>query len=498
MKNGSVILFDAAGRPLSSRNKTKALSLGGFNGARDQSLNNWNYLTQDIMNILKFDLRILRARSRDMARNDDSCRRFLHILKQNVLGHACIKLQVKNRKESGDLDEDFNRAVETEWIQFGKRRRRNRSFESPSACGQMTLREIAWLTLWNRAIDGEVFIQILPGYPHNRSRFAMRFLNPDMLDAAYTRKPTGKNNRIEMGIELDEFDRPVAYHFTEMQGTGRTKKTKRQAIPATQIIHVFRKEYIGQLRGIPDFAGIMKKAKMLNGIHDAIVVGWRIAASKMGFLTPDENYEGDEIDATDIPDEVLPGALDLLPKGVKFSEFDPDYPSSTYAEGYKTFMRQIANGLNLSSNTLSNDYSDVNYSSLRQALLEDREGWRCVQAEMIDDFYQPIFDEWYAWQLDITGRVAFPGSPRITDPVTVWQPRGWPWVDPLKEVNAQIAAINANLRTRQSIISETTGGDFIDTADELKEEKDALEARRLNPDTDTVAPAEEIKEKDDE
>lgn len=487
MMEKNIVLFGGDGRPLNPRNTARMLSLSGFYGANDMGLQNWNYLNQDIMSILKSDLRTLRARSRDLARNDDSCRRFLHILKQNVLGHSAIKLQAKNRTSDGALNEDWNNAIENEWKRFGSRRRRKGVSESPSACGQLTMREIAWLNLWNRAIDGEVFLQLLPGYPHNQSRYAVRFLNPDLLDASYSRPEKG-GTRIEMGIEIDEFDRPIAYHFDTPKTGRRSSKAKRIAIPASQIIHIFRQEYIGQLRGIPDFTAVMKKAKMLNGVHDAVVVGWRVAACKMGFLVPNEEYAGGEIKAADVPTDLSPGALDLLPRGVGFQGFDPEYPTSTYAEGYKTFMRQMANGLNLSSPTLSNDYSDVNYSSLRQALLEDREGWRCIQAELIDGFYQPLFDEWYSWAVNITGRIREPSSGPALDPVVVWQPRGWPWVDPLKEVNAQIASINANLRTRQSIIAETTGADFMDTADELKEEKDALEARGLSAETGQMNP----------
>ncbi len=98
---------------------------------------------------------------------------------------------------------------------------------------------------------------------------------------------------------------------------------------------------------------------------------------------------------------------------------------------------------------------------------------------MIDNFYQPIFDDWYDWTLNITRLINLPESKRIKEPKIVWQPRGWPWVDPLKEVKAQIAAVESNLRTRQSIIAETSGADFMETAEALEEEKKELESRNL-------------------
>ncbi len=526
MKNNVLVLYDAHNRPvplsrMARRTKGQAKAmLTGFKGANDENLQDWAFLPLDIKTILRNDLRKLRARSRDLARNDDAARRFLFLLKQNVLGHTGIKLQAKNRLRNDEkldnddtarrflsllkqnvfdyagtifqaknklrndksLDKKWNAEIEREWNLFGKKRRYRGQFESPSACGQFTMRELSWLSLWNRAIDGECFIQLLKGYPHNRHRFAVRFLNPDLLDSSYCIEHKN-GNRIEMGIEFDEFDRPVAYHFNKEHPN--RKLVKRLRIPASQIIHIFRKEYVGQIRGVPDFAAVMHKAKMLNGVHEAVVVGWRVAAAKMGFFTPKEEDDPDPLDTgekdenDDIVIEATPGSFEVLQSGYDFHLFDPQYPSSTYESGHQVFMQQMANGLNVSSPTLSNNYAKVNYSSLRQALLEDREGWRCVQAEEIDGFYQPLFDEWYDWTLNITGRIKISESKRSLDPVIVWQPRGWPWVDPEKEVNAQIKAINANFRTRQGIIAETSGADFIETADVLKEEKDALEERGL-------------------
>lgn len=510
IKPNTPVLYDAHNNPIPlSRARRKArgqaralLSARGFKSTGDENLMDWAFLPLDINTILRNDLRRLRAQCRDLARNDDTTKRFLFLLKQNVLGHMGIKLQAKNKlpdknnSKTNRPDTKFNDEIEREWGLFGRKRRRRGQFESPSACGKMTLREIAWLALLSRAIDGECFIQILRGYPHNRHRFAIRFLNPDLLDSSYCiEQPNG--NRVEMGIELDEFDRPVAYHFNQEHPNRKYLKSnaKRLRIPADQIIHIYRHEYVGQLRGIPDFAGIIHKTKMLNGVHEAIVVGWRVAAAKMGFFVAsdpefswndkddDEGREGSGFAGNSM--DATPGSFDLIPEGFDLRTFDPDYPTSTYESGHRVFMQQLSNGLNVSSPTLSNDYAKVNYSSLRQALLEDREGWRCIQAEMIDGFYQPLFDDWYEWTRDIVGLFKLARAKLLQEPTIVWQPRGWPWVDPLKEVNAQVAAVRANFRTRQSVMAETTGADFTDTADALAEEQTALEERGLSINLET-------------
>ena len=503
------VMFDARGNAAQLnrvRRKVKGQAKNlfrGFKGANDQNLLDWVYQPIEINQILRHDLQRLRARSRDLARNDDTCRRYLALLRQNVLGHRGIVLQAKNKLGNGSPDTARNNNIETEWKGWGRKRRYRGQLIGPTACAQMSYRELEWLVLHTRAVDGECFVQILRGYPHNPHRYAVRLLDADLLDGAYSTKNKDTGNRIEMGIELDEFNRPVAYWFSN--GVTATAKAARERIPADQILHVFRREFPGQLRGIPDCAGVMHKAKMLNGVNEAVVVGWRVAAAKMGFFVSKDDE--DFADPADDPDDdtekrtapessfdATPGSFDYVDDATDFKTFDVTYPDSTFREGHKVFMQQQANGYNVSTPTLSNDYSDVNYSSLRQALLEDRSGWRCYQAEFTDDFSQPLFDDWYEWSTDVTGSLA----PALSPPVTVAIPRGYPWVDPLKEVRAQVEANANNLRTRQSIMADNDGGDFLETVDELQSESEALRERGLLLLAASEGAAEQETEEEDE
>ncbi|MEO0797348.1 MAG: phage portal protein [Verrucomicrobiota bacterium] len=482
----------------------------GFKGANDENLADWVTSPIDINDVLRFDLWKLRARSRDMAMNDDTAKRFLNLLKQNVLGHMGIRLQMRNKKKNGKPDKALNDSIETAWKSFCKKRRYRGQSASPTACGSMSMREFQWLRLWMRIIDGETFTQILRGYPHNKQRFAMRLINPDLLDTGYcaTEKESRNGNRIDMGIEFDEFDRPVAYHFSKLTNSGTISKRSqdRIRIPADQIIHDFRHEYVGQIRGIPDFACVMPKQKMLHGVHEAIVIGWRVAAAKMGFFTvndPEAGFDTGKYDEFgNMVIDAVPGSFEALPPGVDIKDFSQEYPTSTYESGHKVFMQQLANGLNISSPTLANNYEGVNYSSLRQAMLTDRDAFQCLQAEMEDNGYQPIFDEWYDWNVNVMGTVRIPESKRDIEPESEWQARGWPWVDPLKEVNAQKVAVDEKFRTRQSVIAETSGADFADTAEQLSEEEEILKmhglatANKMDPSKPNDQESDESEEKD--
>ena len=61
---------------------------------------------------LKRSLRILRNRCRELARNDEYVRRYLGLLKTNVVGPTGVNLQAKARNSDGSLDRPGNKIIE--------------------------------------------------------------------------------------------------------------------------------------------------------------------------------------------------------------------------------------------------------------------------------------------------------------------------------------------------------------------------------------------------
>jgi len=50
--------------------------------------------------------------------------------------------------------------------------------------------------------------------------------------------------------------------------------------------------------------------------------------------------------------------------------------------------------------------------------------------------------------------------------VPQWKPRRWAWVDPLKDLQANIQAVESGLKSRRTIIAEG-GGDVEDVFDQI-------------------------------
>jgi capsid protein len=169
--------------------------------------------------------------------------------------------------------------------------------------------------------------------------------------------------------------------------------------------------------------------------------------------------------------DAAPGALEQLPYGTEFQSADWQYPDSAYAPFVLQRLRRISSGLNMSYNTLANDLTSVNFSSIRAGLMDEREHWKALQSWWIARFERPIFLKWLEVQL-LNQNLNLPFSKFAKFATADFRPRRWAWVDPMRDVQANLAAIAGGLKSRNEIITETSDRDFTETADELAKEKE--------------------------
>lgn len=417
----------------------------------------------------------IRARSRDLSLNNDYARRFLGMCKSHVVGHKGIRLQVRSFDSRGQLDERNNQLVEDKFAEWAR----------PGNTD--VTRRLSWwdcqrLFIHTVATDGEAFVQLVSDRT-NPFGFALRFIDPEMVDVLFNK--TLKTGEIYQGIEYDDMERVRAYWVkqkTRRQDTYTANDQHYVRIPASQMLHCYMREQVYQGRGFPWMASAMLRLNMLGDYEEAELIASQIAASKMGFFTRSQDgagYEGSEEDTDDnFITEAEPGIFENLPGGVSFTPYDPQHPTSAFREFIGASLRGAAAGLGVSYNTLANDLSDVNFSSMRHGALEEREIWMSLQNWMIECFCTPIYERWLE-------RAALFGQ---LDPIPfdkvedlrrhAWQPRRWQWIDPVKEVQAQKEAVALGIKTRSQIIRDL-GDDPDDLWREAQEEKQKMESYGL-------------------
>ena len=473
------------------KNTQQRTRFGGFyrppqNQKRDfnaASVNNltagWNTQPITADYVTRSTLKILRARSREQFSNNDYARRFVQMGKNNVVGEQGIKMQSKSTDASGKPDRAANDAIEREWRKWGKAK-------NCDLMGMSSFVEMQKQLIQSEFVDGEycVILHRIKKYPF----LQLEIIDPELLDVDYNLE-LKNGGRIKFGVEYNVSGRPVAYWLKETNETGDfyTLGNKRNRIDARSFIHGYIVERTGQKRGNPQMATSLLRMNMQSGFENASLINARASASKMGFFTsPDgEGYAGDDVAADgSLIADAEPGSFEQLPAGVQFQAYDPNYPTGEFDTFNKSVLRGIASGLGVSYVSLANDLQGVSYSSIRQGVLDEREAWKGLQSWLIETGLEKIHAAWIeqflafgAIKVGANGTLPVDKIDKFSE--VMWQARRWQWVDPAKDVKANIDSIDNGLRSRSDVIRES-GRDPLDVWVEIERENMILKELGIN------------------
>lgn len=417
---------------------------------------------------IKDDLKMLRGRSRQLSRDDDTFIGFLRKMETYVIGRDGLTLQVNATTTEGKGRDALNDKVEAAWKEWSRK-------QNCDVTGQMSFRDIAALAVKTLITDGEILIR----KHYTPEGLKLQMLDVDWLAEDYNDPKLPNGNRVVMSVELDRFDKPVAYHFREPRWSAAStfginpiiptgENTLR--IPAAEIIHRFIKERAGQVRGVPWAHGAMMSLNQLHGLDEAELVGQRVGASNMVFVSPAADVNGGETSEDPLNTEVSPGQVLELPAG--YTVHETKFPKPLDSAFSKRVMRRIAGSLGIDYSDLANDLESVNFSSIRAGTINARDGYRVLQTWVRDNLYQDVYASWLMMWNGVTTKqmeaVMYP----------IWRPRGYEWVDPAKDVKSDIDAINMGLKTRTDVLGER-GQDFEETMKQIAAEKKLIEGLGL-------------------
>lgn len=432
---------------------------------------------------IKGSLRALRNRARQLERDNDFIRQYLRAVQNNVIGQG-IPFQAQVRMQRGNkLNEPMNDQIEKAWARWARK-------DSCHVAGKLSFSDIERLAIRSIARDGEVFVRVVnQKFGSSRIPFALEVIEADLLDDDKNGQ-SEEGNEIRMGIEFSKWGRPLYYYFHKKHpGDFQFPKANQVAsnghnkVPASEVIHLFIQERAHQTRGFSWIASSMMRLHQLQGFEEATVIKARVAAATMGFITsPEGELKGDDVDGYDRVQDSSPGQWNYLAPGEAVNVPDMGEPPATLDQFMTSNLRAIAAGSGVSYETISRDYSRTNYSSSRLALLDDRDHWRVLQRWVIDNFHQIVFEKWLDMAV-LEGAIQLAGyelAPEKFQAVR-WMPRGWAWVDPLKEVQGAKEALRANLTTQSDILAGQ-GLDFEEVMMQRKREKDLAEELGLEDD----------------
>lgn len=444
----------------------------------------WDMVPVPTQWLIRNSLRVLRARSREQVQNNDYAKRFLQVLTMNVVGANgfTFQSQIQNNT-SQKQDQQANQFIESMMADWSRR-------ENFDVTGRMDRDSHSRLFIRQVAMDGEYLARIVRGKRAGRHGIQIQVLDPEILPVWYE-KDLGAGSYIQSGIEFNALGKPLAYHlmaYGPNEDTYSYYGRKFVRVPAQDIIHEFVTELVNQYRGLPWLATPLTAMKMLAGYEESALVAARVGASNMAFFkrTANEELPADvESPTGDLEMEAEPGVFRELPPGMSVDAWNPKYPDAQFPTFIKASLRRIASGLGVSYNTLANDLEGVNYSSLREGALQDRDAWSVIQSWMAEVFLDRLYREWLHWQMTtggVTLPMAAPASLNFSNENKYlrvkWLPRRWQWVDPEKEMSANTASILHRLKSRSQIIREM-GHDPERVWDEIARENEILQQKGI-------------------
>ena len=423
----------------------------------DQWQGDWTFGAASMAQILRADLPVLRDKSRDLVMNNASAARLPTLFSENVSGKDGIIYQAAVRGPDGEPDAATNRALESAWYRWAEDAR------VVTADQRLTWQEVEQMTDEAEVTDGEALVRLLPGFD-NSYRFAVQVLDPDQLDLNYNEDARPGVGAIVMGIEVDAWGAPVAYHLWPNHPSEISKRGARIRVPAAQMIHSFLSRRAGQSRGVPWLAPVMTDLMHLGKYREAEVIAARISAAKMGFIKGGTGAGTSEsIDAT-------PGLIPKLGADEDFVSWDPSHPNGNYDAFDRAILRSVAGALRVSYMSLSGDLSQTSYASGRMGWLNEKNVYQTLQQRRIMRYSRPVLRAWLpmarlSGQLDV----------RATDPASLeaasWRPRPFLPVDELKAANTNALNVALGVSSLTDLVEEL-GGDIREVLAKRKAELD--------------------------
>lgn len=466
------------------------------------------------------DAREVRARARDLRRNHPYAQQAVRASRLGVIGrrlrYSCrpdYRFLGIDAEEAARWGQEFERL----WESYAHSR-----FFYPDAARRLNFTQKMALAHDSLFVDGE-YLGAMSWDERRKWRTCIRSIDVDRLSQPYGMPET---SRLKAGVMLDELEAPVGYYTRDAHPADAgldaarfnswTFDRRETDWGRPIMLHVFEQERPGQTRGISAFASVITAMKGGAEFTDAALQQAILQSSYAAVLQSQANYEkaleilngaapvNDQRSIIDLAEENLAAALahheqiKLRFQGAQIPVLWPGeelklMTPATGAVGIGDFQahatKSYAAGTGTDPIQVSQDYSQVNYSSAKMAaatsfrhyearrqLLTDNIGLQHVAAFLEEVFHSGAvklpkgvkpFEFYDAQDALIAGQFLTQGAPNL---------------DPVKEAQAMQMELSMGISTRQDALAER-GIDYIEYFDQLEREVNELARRGLAPQT---------------
>lgn len=423
------------------------------------------------------DLDILRARSRDLVRNDPMARSAVTTKVAHVVGTGHVLRPEIDAKRLGMTPEQAEAwealalDIWTDWAWS-------------SDCDitrHQTFAELEDLVYRSRLQSGDVFV--VRRFKRRKGRLLATALQVIEADRLSNPNWAADTATLAGGVEMDEDGAPVAYHFADRHAldrhqTGATTWTRVPAYDAAGrklVLHIHGpRDRPDMTRYAPMLAPVIEPLKQRSRYTEAELMAAVVSAC---FAIGMESEEGDlsealarltsstgkaTADRSEINLDEAGLVFDLLP-GEKIQSFSPGRPSPQFGPFIDAVAREVGAGTDLPQELLVKQFQ-ASYSASKAAM---EMAWLFMRADRelhVTQFCAPVYED-VITEAVARGLLKAPGL--LNDPLrrqawlgAVWMGPSRPSIDPVKDATADEKYLEMGVTSLTRIAAERFGVDY--------------------------------------
>lgn len=419
---------------------------------------NWRAINESAEMTDRFSRDNVKARARDLERNSDIMYSLVGAFKRNVIGKGYV---LQPRTGNGRLDDEILK----NWKRWCKKK-------NCDITGIQSFNQMMRMCVVRKKVDGGIII----AKRYTRQGFVPLQLQIFEVDELDTNQMTPKrqNDRVVGGIEYNSWNRPIGYWLRQYSLDGMTL-TEPVYIPAKDVIFYYSKRRPSQIREMSDMSQTLTRIRDTNEFMTAVSVKQRIEACLSVFIKKTIPTTGigrgvNNASRMEYDSKMLaPGMIRELNAGDEIQVVNPSGQATDATMYIKEQQHIIGAGQGLSYEATSRDMSETNYSSARQGIIEDDLTYE-EERELLLEAYDEIYES-FLISCALAGIIKFPEDffekkEQYFQHVWVNSPK--PWIDPVKETNANMTALRTGQKTFKQIAAEN-GRDWKEQIDEMAE-----------------------------
>lgn len=397
----------------------------------------------------------LREWGRYLDENHDLAVGILDELVKNIVGAGIVTIP-KPMRTDGTIDEVLGSRLIERWRRWTR---------STDVSGELHWHEAQRLICraWMR--DGEEFIQHVAGrdrYPFaaGDTPYRIELIESDLVPHDLHDEERGWRQ----GVRLDAWRRPTGYavylrHPGDLVhgfgvGLGASTFDSVKVVEAGNVTHLKCVKRWPQTRGVSVLHPVISRLYDIKDLEESERIKNRILASWTAAIKRSPDLPGyEESDATTGARYLqMSGGtiIDTLAPGEEITGVGPEYPNAELNEHLTDQIRRVAAGAGVRYSSISRRY-DGNYAAQRQELVESEGHYKMREDVFVQRVCRVVYERWVLAELMSGATALAPGMDferaahaEFRGPVT-------PWIDPLKEVQADALAVAEGFATQEQI-----------------------------------------------